>query len=256
MPALHEVQARFAHAVFGHGEEVLRWIRGNGLDPTRRLQVYRNNTEAGLAEALRETFPVVHRLVGDFFFQGMARAYLRRHPPASGCLLDFGGEFPGFIEGFPPAATLAYLPDVARLEWAFHSAYHAADAEYLTTAALQVVPTERYDALRLRLHPSIRLLASPWPVLRIFAINQPDYEGRETLDLRREGGCRVLAIRPDLDVALHPLELGEFAFLTALERDGDLGAAFASAAAIEPGFDLTRALLVGFDRGVFSAIGY
>jgi hypothetical protein len=250
MPALPEAQRRLAAAVFEDDAAVLAQVRVNGLEPARRLAVYRNNTLKGLALALADGFPVVRRLVGDEFFAAMARAFVRRHPPASGCLLDYGAELAGFIESFEPAAALPYLPDVARLEWAWHLAFHAEDAAPLRPEALQTAPPEQEGDIRLRLHPSARLLASAWPVLRIFEANQPGRDGR--VDLDRGTGCRALVVRPDLDVELHALQAGEFALLQALDRGCGLVAAFEQASAAEPGFDLTSALLRGFERGVFS----
>lgn len=252
MLSLRELQARFARAVFERDAGDFPAIRGNGLDPARRLAVYRHNVCAGLTEALRDGFPVTNRLVGEAFFGVMAREFIRRHPPRSGCLLDYGAEFAGFVERFEPAAGLGYLPDVMRLEWAFHSAFHAADAPSLDPAALEAVPPERQASLRLRLHPSVRLLASRWPVLRIYEVNQPGFAGDGTVDLGREPGCRVLAIRRALEVEFHPLTAGEFTFLAALARNQELGPAFAEARADDPGFDPTAALLSGFGRGVFS----
>ena len=37
-------------------------------------------------------------------------------PPRTAWLDAYGTEFPEFLEHFEPAASLAYLPDVARLE--------------------------------------------------------------------------------------------------------------------------------------------
>ena len=39
-----------------------------------------------------------------------------------------GAHFPAFLETYPPTAGLAYLPDVARLEWAIEEASTAPDA--------------------------------------------------------------------------------------------------------------------------------
>ena len=36
--------------------------------------------------------------------------------------------FPNFLETFEPAQRAPFLPDVARIEWAWRQAYHAADA--------------------------------------------------------------------------------------------------------------------------------
>jgi hypothetical protein len=46
--------------------------RGEG--DAKRFAVYRNNVAVSLAKALGQRFPVVQRLVGDAFFNGMARA--------------------------------------------------------------------------------------------------------------------------------------------------------------------------------------
>ena len=66
----------------------------------------------------------------------MARAYALAEPPRSPVLMDYGAGFADFIAGFAPAASLPYLPDVARIERAWREAYHAADAEPLTAGGL------------------------------------------------------------------------------------------------------------------------
>ncbi len=79
----------------------------------------------------RCAFPAVERIVGEEFFQAMARAYVLAEPPRSPVLMDYGTTFADFIAGFAPAASLPYLPDVARIERAWREAYHAEDAEPL-----------------------------------------------------------------------------------------------------------------------------
>ncbi|WP_139559114.1 HvfC/BufC N-terminal domain-containing protein [Methylotetracoccus oryzae] len=244
MPSLADTQRGFSAAVFASDPGSIRpWIRANGLSPERRLGLYRNNTFLGLSEALRDGFPVVHRLVGTEFFDALARSFVAEHPPRSGCLLDYGAEFPASIAGSELAASLPYLPDVARLEWAWHEAFHAAEAPAFGVAELAAVPPERHTQLSLRLRPSVRLLASPWPVLRIFHVNQPEYSGDPSIDLDRETGCRVLVLREGAEVLLHPLSAGEFACLERLSREGSLETAFEAAIRAEPGFDLPASLV-------------
>lgn len=252
MPTLSDVQEQFVDAVLNGNGDVNARIRPGCLTALQRLSVYRNNVFAGLSEALRDGFPVVHRLVGGDFFDAMAREFIRRHPPQSGCLLGYGAAFPEFVERFEAARRLLYLPDVARLEWAYHESFHAPDAVPAVPADLATLAASHYREVRLRLHPAVRLLASNWPVLRIFGVNQPDHAGDSTVDLDREGSCRVLVARPGMDVAFHPLTPGEFVFLSALGRDAGLTGAFEEAIASDSGFDLTEALMRGFGRGVFS----
>lgn len=242
MPRLAEVQRDFAAAVFDNDTAILARIRDAGLPAQRRLAIYRNNTWLGLAEALRDGFPVVHRLVGTEFFDAMAHRFVAAFPPSSGCLLDYGAELPSFIASFDAAASLPYLADVARLDWAWHESFHADDARCFGLAELAALPPESYAGLWLRLHPSVRLLESAWPVLRIFEVNQPGYDGEPTIDLRLEGGCRVLVAREGWEVIVHSLSVGENAFLRALSQAGELEAAFQAATAADPKFEPTAAL--------------
>lgn len=252
MSSLRELQREFFAGVFAADPAVLSRIRGHGLPPERRFAVYRNNTLLGLSEALRDGFPVVHRLVGTPFFDAMARRFATASPPRSGCLLDYGADFAGFIEAFGPADTLPYLPDVARLEWAWHESFHAPETPPFGFGDLAALSPEQCAGLRLPLQPNARLLASPWPVGRIFEVNQPGYPGEPSLDLRKETGCRLLVLRGDPDPALHPLSAGEFTLLAALNRDRGFESALEEAGAAEPGFDPATALARCIGLKVFS----
>jgi hypothetical protein len=220
MLTLREPQERFAQAVLGCDDNVLgQHVHANGfaggITGARRLQVYRNNTLASLTEALTALYPVVRRLVGEEFFGHAAREYIPAHPSVSGNLHDFGGELAAFLARFPGAAELVYLPDVARVEWAYHQAFHDAEHSSLDLTALAGVSPEQYRDLRFRLHPASRLLSSSYPVLRIWAVNQEGFEGDQTVDLS-EGGVKLLVIRRRIEVMIEPLSEGECALLQAL----------------------------------------
>jgi len=118
---LHALQRGFAEAVFTRDlERFAPEIAPGRFPPAQLLQVYRNNVAVNLTEALKAVYPAMARLVGDEFFAHAAGHYLRHHPPASGNLHDFGAVFADFLAAFEPARGLDYLPDVARLEWAWH----------------------------------------------------------------------------------------------------------------------------------------
>lgn len=122
---------------------------------TRRYAVYRNNVVMGLGSALEEIFPAVRRIVGDAFFAGMARLYLRRHPPSSPLLFAYGADFPAFVEDFEPARALPYLADVARIERAWLDAFHAADAPSVDAGFFGSASPDELDELRFAPHPAL-----------------------------------------------------------------------------------------------------
>lgn len=203
-------------------------------EAARRFAVYRNNVAHGLGEALRARFPVVERLVGAAFFGAMARAFAQAHPPASPLLLAWGADMPRFLEGFSPAAGLPYLPDVARLELARGRAFHAADAEPLAPGDLAQAARNPAGA-RLRLHPSVQLLASRFPVVSIWRANQPD---AAPVPLRADRPETALILRDrSFEVPVHAVGPGDATFLEAMRDGAALPGCAARAARAEPGHD-------------------
>ncbi len=241
MPALHDLQCGFAAAIFGEGDEPFaNKVRDGRFPGTRLVQIYRNNTFASLTAALEAVYPVVTRLVGGDFFRHAADRYIHAHPSTSGNLHDFGGRFAAFLATFPPAATLRYLPDVARLEWACHRVFHAADHPPLPLDQLAAVSPAQHGQLVFGLHPATRLLESDYPVLRIWQANQPD-AAEEQIDLS-VGGDRLLVFRRDLEIEFKRLSSGEFILLRAFSLERRFAEASAAALEEEPRLDLAETL--------------
>ena len=243
MNALHETQRRFADYVLRDRDLELAaaGIKDNQLTAKQRLGIYRNNTQLGLTEALRDGYPTVNKLVGTEFFNHLARSYIREYPPKAGCLFSYGGNFADFIAQFQPAAGLPYLPDTARLEWLWHEAFHEAGANALEISMLATVKPEAYGNLGFRLHPSARFLASDYPILRIWQTNQDDYKGDSQVNLD-EGGSRLLLYRPALEVELIPLSEAEYLFLSLLAMQMTLNQAVEQVLLKEPNFTVQAVL--------------
>ena len=142
-------------------------------DLAHRFSVYRNTVAHSLSEALAQRFPTVLRLVGPAFFKATARIFVADHPPRSAILHEYGTEFPDFLAAFPPAATVPYLADIARLEVLRGQAYHAADALPISVAEVTAAFASGPETIRLDLHPSVRVIVSRHPIVSIWAMNQP-----------------------------------------------------------------------------------
>lgn len=252
MPGLRELQQRFATTVFE--EDAGRFadlVRDGRFPGDRLLQVYRHNSFASLTVALEDVYPVVARLVGEGFFHYAADAYIRQHPSTSGDLHDFGDSLASFLADFPPAATLPYLPDVARLEWAYHRVFHAAEHDPLSLADLAAVPAEQHAALHFSLHPATWLLESTYPVLRIWQANQPEADAPPVS--LAEGGDRLLVLRNGLEIEFKRLGAGEYRLLHAFAAGRSLLAASDEAVAAEAGLDLAAILTQHVQLGTLAA---
>jgi hypothetical protein len=251
MQQLHDLQRQFSRFVLQDSDQIPDGIIANGMTAEQRLSIYRNNTRLGLTEVLRDVYPVVNQLVGVAFFNRLAQAYLASHPLQTGSLLTFGGQFSEMIAEFEAAQSLAYLPDVAALEWLWHEAYHEADAEPLPLSRLAQVDPADFDRIGFQLHPSARFMASKYPIAQIWAANQPDTPADSMIDLQ-QGGCRLLIYRPAYAVEIVSLEAAAYDCLRALASGTAFSPAVEQVIADHPDFDVQTHLQQWLQLGVFT----
>lgn len=251
MSAFATTQADFAQALTDPAQPVpVGLTTADGRNDPLRFAVYRNNVFVGLSEALVKRFPVTRRLVGEEFFAGMARAYADAEKPSSPLLFQYGDTFPDFIATFPPAASLPYLADLARLETALTHAYHAADAAPLGLDVLSAIDPDTLPLTLLRPHPSASLLVSAWPVGTIWAAHQGDIVG----SVSGHAAETVIVARPVMDVGAHVVPAKHSGFAAALFEGATLGDAAARALDADAGFDFGAALVGLVSLGAFSAV--
>ncbi len=239
-PSLHDLQTDFARWMLGeHGLPLPEVVAGNGLAPAARLQIYQNIIFNNLTAALRTDYPAVLKLVGEDFFESAAARYIRGYPSRSGNLQDYGAAFAEFLAAMPEAASVPYLADVARLEWARQESYLAADAAPLDAAALAGLPEDQHARLCLTLHPSLRLVESAHPIWDIWKFCQQTAPRR--LNLSGEGQA-LMVWREASQLAMQPVAGGQRKFVAALLCGTPLAAAHKSAVDADPDFDLTACL--------------
>lgn len=216
----------------------------NGSDPATRFAIHRNNVIVSLVDAVADSYPVVQALVGEAFFRVLAAEFVRGGPPRSPVLAWYGAGFADFVEDFPPAAGLPYLAEVARLEWLRVEAWHAADADPLPLAEISALLADAaaLPALRLALHPALRLLRSAHPVVSIWAAHQAEDTAAALDAVDFATAEAALIVRDRLDVTIQRIEPGAAAFIGRLLDGATFGEAAAAAGAF--GLAATLALLL------------
>jgi hypothetical protein len=246
MPSLRDVQQAMRRSLLHDAVgQAAAHIVGAGLKPKQRLHVYRNTLFGTLANALRLSFPAVHRLVGVDFFEGAAQVFAREQPPRCADLNAYGAQFPHFLQRFEPAATLAYLADVARLEWAVNRALHAPDVPALDLSTLAAVAPADHDRVRFVAHPSVSLLRSNFPVDAVWrAVLSQDAAAMAAVDLG-SGPAHLLVQRRGDDVVVERLDEGAWRFATALLGGQAVGDALHAASDVDASALLAQHLLAG-----------
>ena len=227
-------------------QELMQLIAGDGLEPSARLSIYRNNVVTRLTDTLAAIYPVVQKVVDPRFFAYAADAYIRRYLPREACLTGYGAEFAAFLEEFPPVAHLSYLPDLARLEWSIDRVLRMEPSSPVSIADLteaQGDPT----AIGLRLDSSVRFLASPYRIDQIWKAHQGD-DAFLALQIGDSGVSLQIAGGKGLHIV--GLSAATWEFRSRLADGESLGVAFECATAKCSSFELAPALSDLFGEGL------
>jgi uncharacterized protein (UPF0276 family) len=242
-------QQAFATGLFNAAESAPALAAFKGGASEHRYALYRGNLVATWNKTLASAYPVITQLVGEEFFGGLSQEYGRAHPSASGDLNEFGSHFAAFLAGFPHTASLPYLSDMARLEWAMHRAHYAPDAPAMTSSDLSAIAPDQLEDCHLPLRPAFSVIASEWNVVPLWLAHQP---GGPPFPDEMAAASYGLIARPRWKTALVPLSRASHAALAVLHDGGSFGAAFDAAFEIDEEFDVAAQLRLWLEFAVFT----
>jgi len=156
---LASLQRAFQRHVYLPGRAMERAVLpASRANAGRRLAVYADAYRSRLVEALGTDYPALQTLLGETGFGRMMRDFVAAHPSRHSNLRWYGGELARFLARSRRSRGRPLLAELARFEWALGLAFDAADAPLATAQEVARVPAADWPGMRLRLHPSVRLL--------------------------------------------------------------------------------------------------
>jgi hypothetical protein len=214
------------------------------------FMVYRHTVMKSCIDALQANYPTVARLVGEPWFRAAAGVFAGQNRPHDPCLLHYGAGFSEFLAGFEPAASLPYLPGVARLDRMRTECHVAPDTSVLDSDSLTELAPQALAGCVLRPHPAARWAwFEEGPVFSIWRANN-ESDGRiGHLEWQAEGG---LLVRATDTVAWIPLDAAGTAFLDVCHAGGTLAQAAAASLERKPEADLALLLAGLLQAGAFA----
>lgn len=144
------------------------------LPAAERLAIYRNAYQVRLIDALHETYPVLHGLLGDEAWVELGYAYVAAHPSVFRSIRWYGRELADYLAAYTPYSDAPILSEVAQLEWTLAEVFDATDAEPLPRSALSAIEPEAWSSLTLKFHPSLRRLAFSWNTAAVWKAMSQD----------------------------------------------------------------------------------
>lgn len=186
------------------------------------VETYRGSLYGGLNRALQAIYPVCAEYVGERFFSAMADRYIARFPSTVDRLDDYGEQFAEFIACFEPVQTLPQLPALARLEWAWHRAFHSADVAGFDFNAFGEACQRHSSAIHFQLAPELTLLSEEYAIDLLWQWHQGDRsQPQPELDCQPQP---LVVFRPGTEVHIERLALASWQLLQQLQRDSSLDA--------------------------------
>ena len=194
----------------------------------RRLgqTIYRNNFRSGYTKVLSETFPVVQKLVGADFFDFLAGAYLKKHPPTKKLLRDYGKYLPDFLMSLSQVNHLPYLVDVAKVELAYLSVYHQKSIAAMEPNSLAGLLAEAPENFSFGFVPAFDLLKSDTGAGTIWQ-HQQQQNMPEKLSLK-SGYEWIMITRPKTTTLVEIIPPTQGQLLENLRQGRPLGTALAA----------------------------
>lgn len=256
-PSLAETQRRLVAAIDdpAAAERLTPWISASSacsqersLSALERLTIYRDSSRRARERTLEAIYPVCRQILGPRCFARLAADYIDAFASRQGDLNRDGAAFAHHLARMqshqPALATLAYLPDLARLEWHWHAIYYAADEPPLDAAALaSLARPEKAERVRLRLSCALRRLASAYPIAAIWRRHR---EGAGIARIAAGNGDRLVIHRRDGQPQVTPVTPAVFKLLAALTRPS----------AQTPPLGSTLVTTLGPTLGELAAAGY
>jgi hypothetical protein len=245
MLPLREIQTHFRDAVVDGDTNGISHTLIGGRYPEKRLVIHQRNYEASLTDALLTKFPAAQWLLGTRFLTEAARRFIRKCPPCTPCIAEYGSEFPDFIG--QSVSHLPYVPDFAILEWFVGKAAIAVDQP-------SVDAFSEIDSLSdtvVTLQTSVRYLHLGWPVDELLTMYLNDSVPAQFELIPGDVWIEIRGARGEFQV--NRLTAEEFMFRQSLLQGLSIGEASARVLDVNDGFDPGPALASIVTAGLITA---
>ncbi len=220
MQTLEALQNAFYKAVLAKSTSDTEFI----ISPfaAERLNIYRQSILDNLRRALSITFPGIWVLLGEECANRVAIAFAanENNLPTTGCLDDWGDNFPVFLGRIPELNSLEYLQDYAEYEWLKHLSYMAKSKPTFDATKLQSVPEDQVATVILKLLPSVFCYSSKYPLDEIVTIiEDPNAEPISFFDKK----AHAIIARPENTVIIFWVTADLWLFVDLIAQQYNLG---------------------------------
>lgn len=219
---LNQLQQQFSDALLYKNELIESEIKEkNTFSNNELLQIYRNSFVMGVTEALAITYQHTFSLVGEAFFNAVARQFILQQPPQENNIISYGEGFSDFLQHREQLKSLPYIAEMARFEWLLEETTNAAvQTEKLDLNKLARVQAAQFADIIFQIPSHIRFFSSEQNIQHLYQMLIND-QVQET-DLN-QASYIALKKKADFSVELICLSKDEFLLVKQISNQQSLG---------------------------------
>ncbi|MCX4024886.1 putative DNA-binding domain-containing protein [Endozoicomonas sp. SM1973] len=217
-----------------------------------KLAIYQQNHFGNITQALQSTYQVLNEIMGEGRFKSIAHNYIKQHPPKEANINRYGESFALFLKEEPSLQDYPYLSEVAKLEWAAHTAFLSPLVKPLDITVLGTLADESTVDLKISLAPSVVLVYSEYPVLDIWQANQPGAASR-MLNISQSENC-LLVMREQDNFSMQPITKAEYILLKSIQAGAYFNDSIQAALVEDENINIGEVLQQYILQGIFSEI--
>lgn len=130
-----------------------------------RLQIYRDAYQARLEEAMASNFPHLRTCLGNEVFHQMSLDYLASYPSTYRSIRWYGDKLASFLASY---YREPFIAELAQFEWNMTLAFDAAESPVFQLDQMAAIPTELWESMILKAHPSLNRMNFLWNVVDLW----------------------------------------------------------------------------------------
>lgn len=155
---LEYLENKMVDYLLNNNADIDMLVSGSVTHRQQRLSIYSNAYFVRLRETLQVDHEILWGYLGDDLFDEAIDGYIRETPSIHRSLRHYGDKFPDYLKATEAFSEIPVIADLARFERLLLDVFDAPESNRLSNESLANVPATAWPGMKLKFHPSVRLI--------------------------------------------------------------------------------------------------
>jgi len=219
MNKLTKTQSTFLHYIKSNQLKDNDFVIGDDrLSAQQRLDIYAEAYRLRLLDALSDTYPAVHTLLGDDDFENLGLEYIQTFPSTHFSVRYFGANLDEFLSSHPDFSSIPILSEMANFEWSIRDVFDAINATPFTLQDMANIEANTWPNLTFTLIPAVKFCHFKWNTVSLWKAVIQEEDPQAPYELEKTQ--KWVIWRPQLETVFESLDEEEsFIFNTIQQKN-------------------------------------